>query len=280
MSLFKGTKAKAKLNPRTKESKFGGSFLMNDLNWGLNPNLPTRQIEGMTGREQDIQGNIYDQAMDGGRGYNLAMDHAQKTLQGGYDPRTSDYYKGYKNEVNSLRDDSNQRMGRQAQIGGMTGSTPSQGVGAENNRRYDDMIMREIGMLYDRERGRQDQAAGAASQLDQQKMNQQMQADQAMVKERVIQQMQQDEIYKRAYQQLMFQYDVLAPMAQGMMNYSPGTYMQPGGPSDWDIGMGVTTDVMGVMSGAQALKKGGSNTSTNSSGGGNPNGGDMGPLPW
>lgn len=254
MSLFKGSKAKVKLNPRTAESKFGGSYLMNDLNWGT-PNIPTQQVAGQTDREKSIQTNIYDQANEGGEGFNMAMDHARTTLQGGYDPRTSDYYRGYRNEVNELRGDSNARLGRQQQLGGMSGSTPSQGITAQNNRRYDNMIMQEIGRLYENERGRMDQAAGAAGQLDQQRFQQNIQADAAMVKERVIQQMQMDSIYKQAYQTLMFQYETLAPLAMNMMSYTPGTYMQPGGPSDWDVGMGVATDVAGVASGYGSLKK-------------------------
>ena len=254
MSLFKGTKAKAKLNPRTEESKFGGSWLMNDLNWDKSPNYPTRQVAGMTGKEQGMQDNIYNQAMNGGEGFNLAMDHTRKTLDGGYDPRDSDYYKGYRAEMEDMRGESNARLQRRSQKGGMVNSTSAYGMEADNNRRIDNSIMRQLGGMYENERNRMDGAANTAAGLDGQQFGQSMAAAAEMAKERAIEQLRYDEIYKTAYQELMHQYNVLAPIAGNMMNYSPGTYMQPDGPSVWDVAMGVTSDVMGIAGGISGIK--------------------------
>lgn len=277
MSLFKPTKAKEKLNPRTAESNFGGSYLMNDLNWG-NQEYPERQIAGMTGNEQDVQNQIYKQAMDGGKGYQMAMDHYGDTMAGNYDPRTSDYYQGYRNEMEDMRNDSNATLKRRSQMGGMANSTPAYGMEADNNRRIDNAIMRELGGMYENERGRMDNAAMNANNVDNQRFSRNLQADVALAKERVIEQMRYDELYERAYEELMHQYNVLAPIAGQMMNYSPGTWSREGGLSDWDTAMGVTSDVMGVYTGMAAVN-GGSKTSTQGAqpvgGGSNPSGGSV-----
>lgn len=260
MSFFSPRPAREKLNPRPAESTYGGSFLMNDLNWNT-PNYPTQQVAGMSGQEQDVQGQIYNHATNGGKGYNIAMDHAQKTLDGGYDPRDSDFYRGYRAEMEEMRNDSNARLSRRSQLGGMTNSTPAQGIEAENNRRIDSSIAMQLGDMYENERGRMDQAANAAGNLDSQQFNQRMQADQALIKERVIEDMQNKMIYQQAYQTLMHQYDVLAPIAGGMMSYSPGTWMRPEVSSGWDKAMGMAADVVGVGVGISGMKA--NNSATN-----------------
>jgi hypothetical protein len=384
-----GSPAKPKLNKQSEASQFGQSFLMNDLNWNPNQGLPQQNVVGLTGRQQGLQSNIFNQANTGGQGFDLALDYARNTLAGGQgnqyapaspvnqyapvapgqpavnpynptggpaaqlssdvtrdpvadfvDPRTSDSFQGYRNEVNSLRDESNQRLSRQSQLGGTVGSTPSQGIAADNNRRYDDLIMREMGNLYNQERdrysqevsrqdsrfdnrreadlnrqfssqqaglnrqesaagrfdntqqnnlnrqenvtnrqfsanenalnrqenaagrqfsanenalNRQQSAAGMAAGLDQQRFQQNLAADQAVIKEQVVEQMRNDAIYKQAYDELMFQYDVLAPKAKSLLNYTPGTSMQGGSQGLISQGLGIASAVTGIAGGISQM---------------------------
>lgn len=220
---------------------------MDDLNWG-DMNYPRRQTADMTGGEQAAQGKIQSYLLDGTEGYNAAMAHTNKTLEGGYDPRTSDFYKGYRAEAETLRNDSNAQIGRQSQLAGMANSTPATGMISDNNRRIDDMLLRSLGGMYENERNRMDSAANTAGALGSQKFNETLQADIALAKERVIEQMKYDMIYNEALQELLAPYSIQAPIAMTMMGYSPGTWIKPGGESGLTTATNTATGFSSIAS--------------------------------
>ena len=89
----------------------------------------------------------------------MAMAETQKTLNDNYDPRSSDYYQGFRNEMEDLRGSSNNAIRLRSQRGGMLNSSPSQNIEAENNRQVNDQIITKLGSLYENERNRKSDAA-------------------------------------------------------------------------------------------------------------------------
>lgn len=259
MSFFSPTKSKVKLKPRPEESKAGGSWLM-DFMKRWESDYPQLQIAGLTSSQQQQQGQLSQYLGQGTEGYNLAMDQTRKTLAGGYDPRTSDYYKGFRQEAEQVRGKSNEAIRRRAQAGGMLQSSPYANIEAGANRELDSFMLRKLGEMYERERDREDTAANRAGDLGQQQFGNLLASQSMADMPRMIEQMRNQAVYEEQIQELLHAYTYQANIATGMMQYTPGTYTQPGGPSGLTklagqvsaIG-GIVSDV-GTMGGSSAFK--------------------------
>ena len=230
MSFFSAKKQETKLNPRTKESKAGGSWLM-DFMKRWESDYPQLQVAGLTGLQGQGQKQLGGYLRKGTEGYNLAMGQTRKTLAGGYDPRTSDFYKGFRQEAETMRGKSNEAIRRRAQAGGMLQSSPYANIEAENNRDIDSFMLRKLGEMYERERDRQDTAGDRAGNLGQQQFGNLLAGQSMAEMPRLIEQMRNAAIYEEQIQELLHAYTYQANLATGLMNYSPGVYTQPGGPS-------------------------------------------------
>lgn len=233
MSFWKGTKDKTKFY-RTAESYAGGNYLKDLLARGDNLNYPQRQVADLTGGEQDSVAKMRDLLANGTQGYNMAMAETQKTLNDDYDPRTSDYYQGFRNEMEDLRGSSNNAIRLRSQRGGMLNSSPSQNIEAENNRQINDQITTKLGSLYENERNRKSDAVRTAAGLGQQEISNINQAQGVLEKPRAIEQSYYDALYQENLQELLAPYEVVANVALGMYNGSGGVnqYVSKGGPSD------------------------------------------------
>lgn len=245
MGLFSAKKEETKLNPRAEESTKGGSWLMKFMKrW--ESNYPQLQVAGLTGLQRADQGRLADYQSRGTEGYNLAMDQTRKTLAGDYDPRTSDYYKGFRQEAEEVRGKSNEAIRRRAQAGGMLQSSPYANIEAQSNRELDSFMLRKLGEMYESERGRMDMAANRAGDLGQQQFGNLL-AGQGMAEmPRLIEQMRNAAVYEEQIKELLHAYTYQANIAMGMMGYSPGVYTQPGGPSEWTKAVSVANDVAGI----------------------------------
>ena len=248
MGLFSSSKSKTKLNPRTKESRAGGSWLM-DFMKRWESDYPQRQIAGLTDLQGADQGRLADYQSKGTEGYNLAMDQTRRTLAGDYDPRTSDFYKGFRQEAEQVRGKSNEAIRRRGQAGGMLQSSPYANIEAQANRELDSFMLRKLGEMYENERGRQDTAANRAGNLGQQQFGNLLAGQSMAEMPRLIEQMRNAAIYDEQIQELLHAYTYQAQIATSMMGYTPGTYSQPGGPSEWTKAMSVVSDVSSVASG-------------------------------
>ena len=230
MSFWSSSKSETKLNPRTKESKAGGSWLM-DFMKRWESDYPQLQVAGLTGLQGQGQKQLGRYLRKGTEGYNLAMGQTRKTLAGGYDPRTSDFYKGFRQEAEQVRSKSNEAIRRRAQAGGMLQSSPYANIEAQSNRELDSFMLRKLGEMYETERGRQDTAANRAGNLGQQQFGNLLAGQSMAEMPRLIEQMRNAAIYEEQIQELLHAYTYQANLATGMMTYSPGVYTQPGGPS-------------------------------------------------
>ena len=256
MSILSAEPEKTKLNPRTAESYKGGSWLMDFIKrWGDSTDYPQLQVAGLTGAQQADQKRLAGYQAKGTEGYNLAMDQTKRTLAGDYDPRTSDYWKGFRQEAEQVRGKSNEAIRRRAQSGGMLQSSPYANIEAQNNRELDSFMLRKLGELYEGERGRMDSAANRAGNLGQQQFGNLLAGQSMAEMPRLIEQMRNAAIYEEQIKELLHAYTYQAEIAMGMMNYSPGVYTQPGGPSEWTKAMSVVNDITGIASGVSGLQQ-------------------------
>ncbi len=255
MGLFSATESETKLNPRTKESKKGGSWLM-DFMKRWESDYPQLQVAGLTDLQRADQGRLAGYQAKGTEGYNLAMGQTRKTLAGDYDPRTSDFYKGFRQEGEQVRGKTNEAIRRRAQAGGMLQSSPYANIEAQANTELDSFMLRKLGEMYENERGRMDTAADRAGNLGQQQFGNLL-AGQGMAEmPRLIEQMRNAAMYEEQIQELLHAYTYQANLAMGMMNYSPGVYTQPGGPSEWTKAVSVATDIGKLYTGTAFLPEG------------------------
>ena len=255
MSLFSSSSSETKLNPRTKESKAGGSWLM-DFMKRWESDYPQLQIAGLTDLQRADQSRLADYQSKGTEGYNLAMAQTRKTLAGDYDPRTSDYWKGFRQEGEQVRGKSNEAIRRRAQAGGMLQSSPYANIEAQANRELDSFMLRKLGEMYERERGRMDTAADRAGNLGQQQFGNLLAGQSMAEMPRLIEQMRNAAMYEEQIQELLHAYTYQANIAMGMMSYSPGVYTQPGGPSEFTKAMSVVDSISGVAGGYAQYKQG------------------------
>lgn len=258
MALFSSKSEKQKLAPRPPESVAGGSWLMDFMKrWGDSTDYPQLQVAGLTDLQRADQGRLAGYQAKGTEGYNLAMGQTRKTLAGGYDPRTSDFYKGFRQEGEQVRGKANEAIRRRAQAGGMLQSSPYANIEAQANRELDSFMLRKLGEMYETERGRMDTAADRAANLGQQQFGNLLAGQTMAEMPRLIEQMRNAAIYDEQIQELLHAYTYQANIATSMMGYTPGTYTQPGGPSGWTQAVSVATDIGKLATGTAFLPEGG-----------------------
>ena len=141
-------------------------FFMNLMNQiAPTMNIPLQQIAGLTGNEQTVQNLLtkyLGTSVTEGEAYGLGMGELKKTLSGGYDPRTSDFWKGYRETSKMEQEQGVSDVRRRGQLGGGLYSDPSmrteseyiQGMGAKRTMM--------LGGLYEGERARKAGAVGQA----------------------------------------------------------------------------------------------------------------------
>ena len=131
------------------------------------PTLPTVSLPGISGTEQQLldQGmSLIQQLMSGEmpEAFQIGMDKIKNILGGEYNPLTSPYYKGLKEEAARFEEKGISSIRQRSQLGGMLYSEPAMGVEAEFKGILGTGLTKELGRLYEADVGRQ---AGMIPQL-------------------------------------------------------------------------------------------------------------------
>ena len=131
------------------------------------PTLPTVSLPGISGTEQQLltQGMSLIQKLMSDKmpeAYTLGMDKIKSILGGEYNPLTSPYYKGLKEEAARFEQKGVSDIRQRSQLGGMLYSEPAMGVEAEFSGILGTGLTKELGRLYESDIGRQ---AGMIPQL-------------------------------------------------------------------------------------------------------------------
>lgn len=236
------------LAPRPPESTAGGDWLLNFMRrWGpagATTQYPVQGVAGLTPLQQQLQTYLDNYLSGGTQGYNLAMGQTERTLGGGYDPRTSPYYQGLKQEAGRLRKEGGTAIRQSANLGGMLKSSPARALESEYGQKIDSALLSELGRLYETERDRQERAAGTAAGLGGQQFGQLITGAGLAEQPRTIEQMQADAVYNAMMSELLHPYEYQAVLARAMMGYTPGTNITGGGASDLGLGLGTGASLL------------------------------------
>ena len=134
---------------------------------GTTPTLPTVNLPGMSAQEQSLlnQGMSLIQKLMSDKmpeAFTLGMDKIKNILGGEYNPLTSPYYKGLKEEAARFEEKGVSDIRQRSQLGGMLYSEPAMGVEAEFSGILGTGLTKELGRLYESDVNRQ---AGMIPQL-------------------------------------------------------------------------------------------------------------------
>jgi len=128
--------------------------------------IPLQQIAGLSGIEQTVQGLLKDYlgttATDN-KAYQLGMAELEKTLGGEfYDPRDSDFWKGYREVSQMEQEQGVADIRRRGQLGGGLYAEPNQRTEADYIKGMGATRTMQLGQLYENERNRQTNAVAQA----------------------------------------------------------------------------------------------------------------------
>jgi hypothetical protein len=134
---------------------------------GTTPDLPTVSLPGPSAAEQQLlsQGQSLIQQMMSGEmpeAFQIGLDKIKSILGGEYDPLTSPYYAGLKEEAARFEEKGISDIRQRSQLGGMLYSEPAMGAEAEFRGMVGTGLTKELGRLYEADVGRQ---AGMVPQL-------------------------------------------------------------------------------------------------------------------
>src|SRR3990167_7326519 len=154
--------------------------------------------------------------------YSTAKNQLQKTMEGGYDPYNSEYYKSYRAQVLANLGEAQTQARQAAQIGGMLKSsgrlnTENKLIGATTR----DLNSILAGM-YEKERGNQLAAVAPSLQLDQYNQDAPLRTAQALMGVGGYQTQQQQSMLDRMYQDFINSEGMHFNAANTLA--SPGTY--------------------------------------------------------
>jgi len=217
MGLFtKKTKIK---DPLAAEKAQAGKYLAGLLEEGT-PDIPTREVTGQTDTQRRIQAGVGEQYADVERSYDIGWDYLTDIIGGQYDPRTSDYYKGLRQEAADIKGEAMTDIRQSSELGGMLQSTPRMAVESETGRKIDRDLLTQLGGMYETERGRMGQAVEGLSRLDASRAavtgNLQAIAD----LERQIEQERNNAVYTQAMETVMFPYQNMINVANSIFGGS------------------------------------------------------------
>lgn len=217
--------------PRSAESKAGGQWLIDLLSsFSKKTKYPTQKIAGLTSLQKELLGYL-EQDQKGSRArIGLADDEVKRTLEGGYDPRTSDFYQGLRAEAGKLSSEGKAaiRKGR----GGLSLNAPTSPQESSLDKQSDTQLTKLLGGLYERERGRQLNTAVGTPGYEAGRLDATGRAMGVADIERQIEQQKQDALYRTALQELLHPYEQQSNIALAMMNYQPDYAVTGGGLTD------------------------------------------------
>jgi len=230
MSIFTED-TKIKLAPQTKASKTGQAYLTDIL--GQSPDTPLQDTAGLTPVQLAIQQGLPGQLEKAGEAGDLASKEYSSILSDDYDPRTSPFYEGLRQEAERLKAEGVTSLRQRAELGGMLGSSGAAVAEGSFVKQSNSAMLQELGRLMETERGRKLLAAEGIQGAEAQRLSNIAAVGGIAETERDIEQQRADALYNQAIQQMLFPYQYQANIANSMLNYSPETVVTGGGLSDF-----------------------------------------------
>jgi len=275
MSFFSADSAEVIIPPEVGKSR---KWLYNLLKEPV-PEIPTRQIAGMSDAEKQAQSLLSQYLGTTGMpsGFQTGLTQLTKTVQGEYDPYTSDYWRGLRDTSRMDEEKAVSRLRRGSQASGMFYSGPSERSEAELRSRYGANRQTLLGQLLSEELARRTSAAMPLLQWSDYASQQPLRKATAGMQlgglGRELSQAEKDAAYQSLLTKIMFPYETQANIANALMNAGP-IITKPGGPSEFskfmDIATGIGKLAAGVMTGGGSLVASGLFSQPQSQGAGLP----------
>jgi hypothetical protein len=221
---------KIKPIPRTEGSKEGEAYLQQLI--GQSINAPLQGTAGLTPVQMAIQQTLPLLLSRINQSGELATDEYKKTLSGDYDPRTSPYYEGLRQEADRLKTAGTTQLRQRAELGGMLQSTPAIAQEANFVNQADSLLLKELGRLTESERGRKMLAAEGVQGAESRNLANVAAVGGIAEAARSIEQQQADALYNQALMAILAPYQYQANIANSLMNYKQDYYVAGGGLSD------------------------------------------------
>lgn len=231
--------------PLTPQQKKAREYMENLLFSGT-PDIPTAGVAGMSAAEAQAQGILTNYLSAPPRGYEAGMDYLERTLAGEYDPRTSQFYGGLREQSRMEEAAAVADLRRGSQAGGMYYSEPSMRAEGELRARYGASRDVILGSLYESERNRM---AGAVPQMMEYGQIPARQAAAGMTYgalPRQIDQAGEDARYNMLMQRIMFPYTQGTQMAGQLWGMKPDYYVSES-PSTFSQLVGGAQAAVGMM---------------------------------
>jgi hypothetical protein len=216
MGLFsKDEKLEFEAIPSAPEQTQARSFLVDlmEKDW----QFPVEGTAELTDTEKQIQSQLPSYLSDANADYQTARTYYNDVLSGNYDPRTSDFYQGFRTETDMAKQDAQLDVARSAQMGGMARSTPAAGIQARVGQQYDAQNQRVLGELYENERNRMGAAAGALPGLSTQRINNAGAVEDLAMVARQREQQKLSAMFQAALQTMLAPYNMSAKIAQVLL---------------------------------------------------------------
>jgi len=179
---------------------------------------PTQQVAALTEAQRSAIGRIEQTAYQSHEANTQALSYLQGVLSGNYDPRTSQYYQGLRQEAQDLNAQQNLAIRQRSNMSGMISSTPAAGLEAQNTRQNNQALTTQLGGMYENERNRMSQAAAQIGQVSQADMQAQSASYQAQGAIRQYEQAQLDARYNKLINDMQMQYRYGAEIANTLLN--------------------------------------------------------------
>lgn len=211
---------------------------------GKDVTLPTVDIPGLSDMEKKLVSfgsSIIEKMMSSGTSepYQLGLNKIKSILGGEYNPLTSPYYEGLKEESARLEEKGISDIRQRSQLGGMLYSEPAMGAEAEFKGILGTGLTKELGSLYEADVNRQTSMipqllnyAGFESNLPGQKIETLKGFAPLAGMERDINTKQALADWEVKTNQELFPFQYQAPIAEYMSDwgnwYQPQMYYQPG----------------------------------------------------
>lgn len=232
--MAQGGDTKIEQIPRTAGSLAGEDFLRRLLSG--TPDMPTQRTAGMTPVQMLIQRLLPGLLGKTGEAGDLASGEYRKTLEGDYDPRTSPYYEGLRQEAERLKKEGVTGLRQRAELGGMLTSSSAGDVEAGFVKQSDSALLQELGKLLETERGRKLLAAEGIQNVESRRLGNVAAVGGIAETARNIEQQRADALYNQALMTTMFPYTYQAGIGEALMTYSPDyAVTQEGGLNLQDI---------------------------------------------
>ena len=245
------TQKKTKIKDYTpKEVKAARSYLEKLIDLfspGESPDFPLMQTAGLTPGGEMAQQQLPGAVQTGGENYQLATEHYRDILEGGTDPRSGDQFKGLRDEMVMLRDQSAAELRRRGQReGGTTQTSPTMMGQDESNRAWNSKILQLLGMLTERDIDRKTDAAGKMTRGGGEEVNRLGAASEVAEIGRNVETERNVAIYNQALQELLFPYNQQLSLINSMFSSPAPMLVKTGGGSkgwvkDTQFGAGVAS---------------------------------------